>query len=142
MNNHLAILKKQYIDAILAGTKTIESRLYKGPFPPFGMIEIGDKLFLKASSGQVCATARVSAVKSFENLTPAKVADLKMHYNSKILGDNEYWQMKSDSKFAIFAWLSDIKPLEPIRINKKDWRAWVVLKPGKDFGLIKPHLDP
>jgi hypothetical protein len=26
--------------------------------------------------------------------------------------------------------------MEPVRIDKKDWRAWVVLRPGKDFGLL------
>lgn len=26
--------------------------------------------------------------------------------------------------------------LEMIRIEKKDWRAWVVLGKGKDFGLL------
>ena len=68
--NHLVILKKQYLDAILAGTKTIESRLLKTKHPPVGQISVGDKLFLKQSSGPVCATATVKAVKTYEDLTP------------------------------------------------------------------------
>jgi hypothetical protein len=26
-----------------------------------------------------------------------------------------------------------------VRINKKDWRAWVVLTEKEDFGLLKPN---
>jgi len=136
MNNHLVILKKQYIDAILDGSKTIESRLYKGPMPPFGCIAPGDKLYLKVSSGPVCATAEVDAVKSFENLTPAAVQDLKEKYNSRILGADEYWQMKSDSRVAVLVKLKNAQSIPPFNINKKDWRAWALLTPGKDFGIL------
>ena len=75
--NHLVILKKQYLDLILCGTKTIESRLLKTRQSPVGLINPGDKLFLKQSSGPVCATATVKSVKTFEDLTPQKNAELK-----------------------------------------------------------------
>ncbi len=51
MNHHLAILKKQYLDAILAGRKTIESRLYQTKQKWLSQVNAGDKIFLKASSG-------------------------------------------------------------------------------------------
>ena len=134
--NHLVILKKQYLDLILSGTKTIESRLLKTKHPPLGQINPGDKLFLKQSSGPVCATARVKSVKTFENLTPQKISELKNLYNDEILGPDEYWQLKSDCKFAIFAWLENVKEIPPVNINKKDWRAWVVLTETQNFSLL------
>ena len=134
--NHLVILKKQYLGLILAGTKTIESRLLKTKHPPLGQINPGDKLFLKQSSGPVCATATVKAVKTYEDLTPQKIAELKNIYNNKILGEDEYWELKSESKFAIFAWLENIKNIPPVHINKKDWRTWVVLTETQNFGLL------
>ena len=42
-----------------------------------------------------------------------------------------------DCKFCLLIWLGDVKTIEPVRIDKKDWRAWVVLAEGKDFGLLK-----
>ena len=139
--NHLVILKKQYLDLILSGKKTIESRLLKTRQPPLGLINPGDKLFLKQSSGPVLATATVKAVKTFENLTPKKIAELKNLYNDKILGADEYWQLKSDCKFAIFAWLENIKNIPHVNINKKDWRAWVILTKKCDFGLLRADID-
>ncbi len=137
MNNHLAILKKPYLDMILDGRKQVESRFSKVRGPAFGRVFVGDRLFLKVSSGAVCATARVVAVENFQDLTPQKMLDIRKKYNRYVLGPDEYWQSKADSKFGLLAWLDDIRPIEPVRIGKKDWRAWVILAENSDFGLLK-----
>jgi ASC-1-like (ASCH) protein len=136
-NYHLVILKKPYLDMILEGQKRIELRLYKSKHPAFGRVFAGDKLFLKISSGPVCATATVEKVKAFENLTPGRIRSLKKQYNHEIGGDHEHWQSKMDSKYCLLVWLKDIKTIQPVRIRKKDWRAWVVLTEKNDFGLLK-----
>lgn len=135
-NSHLVILKKFYLDKILNGSKRIELRLTKSAVLPFGCVALGDTLFLKESSGHVCAIAQVAAVKQVSNLTPAKIARLKAQYNHLILGAESYWKLKSDSKFAVLLWLKSVRSIKPIRIYKKDWRAWVVLKKPNDFGLL------
>jgi ASC-1-like (ASCH) protein len=137
-NYHLVILKKPYLDAILAGQKHIESRFTKTKPYAFGRVLVGDKLFLKVSSGPVCAIAMVKAVKNFENLTPKQIIEIKEQYNHYILGSDEYWRSKSDCRFGFLVWLEDVKSIEPVRINKKDWRGWVVLTEKEDFGLLKP----
>ena len=136
-NYHLVILKKPYLDMILEGRKRIELRLYKTRHPAFGCVFAGDKLFLKISSGPVCATATVEAVKNFEDLTPGRILELKQRYNHDIGGGDEHWQSKMDCKYCILVWLKDVKTIEPVRISKKDWRAWVVLTEKNDFGLLK-----
>jgi len=136
-NYHLVILKKPYLDMILEGRKRIELRLYKTRHPAFGRVFAGDKLFLKISSGPVCATATVEAVKNFENLTPGRILELKQQYNHDIGGGDEHWQRKMDCKYCILVWLKDVKTIEPVRISKKDWRAWVILTEKNDFGLLK-----
>jgi len=136
-NYHLVILKKPYLDMILEGRKRIELRLYKTKHPAFGRVFAGDKLFLKISSGPVCATATVEAVKNFENLTPGGILDLKRRYNHDIGGGDEHWQSRMDCKYCLLVWLKDVKTIEPVRISKKDWRAWVVLTEKNDFGLLK-----
>ena len=62
MRGHLVIVKKPYLDLILRGDKTIELRLTKGKTSEFGRVLPGDTLFLKISSGPVCATATISAI--------------------------------------------------------------------------------
>ena len=136
VKTHLVILKKCYLDKILDGSKTIELRLTKTAVPPFGNIAIGDTLFLKESSGPVCAAAKVSAFAEFKNLTPAKITKLKAEFNNKICGEDEYWKFKSDCRFAVLVWLKNVKSIKPVRIDKKDLRAWVVLSQGQNFGLL------
>lgn len=135
-NFHLAILKKPYLDKILNGSKKIELRLTKTAVPPFGSIDNEDIIFLKESSGPVCAVAQVAEIKQLSNLDPNKINDLKKQYNHLICGEDAFWQFKSDCKFAVLLWLNNIKRIEPVRIYKKDWRAWVILKKHNDYGLI------
>ena len=136
-NYHLVILKRPYLEAILAGRKTIESRFTKTKRAHFGRILPGDKLFLKESSGPVCATAEAATVKNFENLTPKQIIEIKQQYNHYIRGSEEYWRSKADCRFGFLIWLKDVEPTKPVRICKKDWRGWVVLTEKENFGLLK-----
>jgi len=136
-NCHLVILKKPYLDAILAGTKRIESRFTKTRRYNFRRVLLGDKLFLKVSSGPVCAIATVAAIKNFDNLTTKQILELKQRYNHYICGSEKYWHSKMNCKFGFLVWLKDVRAIEPVRIRKKDWRAWVVLTEKENFGLLK-----
>jgi ASC-1-like (ASCH) protein len=136
MNYHLAILKKPYLDAILAGRKTVESRFYQTRHKWLSQISAGDKLFLKASSGPVMATATVASVKRFENLTARQIAKLQRQYNQQIAGNEQYWKDKMNSRFGVLVWLKDVQPIAPRFIRKYDWRAWVVLTQTENFDLI------
>ena len=135
-NYHLAILKRPYINMILDGSKTVESRFTVTKRVPFGQIFVGDELFLKQSSGPVCATAKVRQVKTFENLTPKEILKIKQLYNKDILASAEFWQSKLDCRFGILIRLKDVMAIKPIHISKKDWRAWVVLTEELNFGLL------
>jgi hypothetical protein len=119
------------------GTKTVESRFTRTRRAYFGSVRPGDRLFLKLSSGPVCATACAARVKYFSDLTPPKVGKIRRQYNHLIKADDDYWQSKSNCPFGMLVWLRDIKPIRPLRINKKDWRAWVVLSEQQDFGLLR-----
>ena len=136
-NHHLVILKKPYLESILAHRKRIESRFGHRRSVFLGQISSGDRLFLKISGGPVCAVATVGLVRNFTNLTPNRVLELKNTYNHLICAANGYWQSKSDCRFGVLVWLKDVSRIEPVRINKKDWRAWVVLTKKNNFGLLR-----
>ena len=137
MNHHLVILKKPYLDLILDGRKTVEVRLTKIRCAPFSRIFAGDKLFFKISSGAVCGIGKVRKIKELSGLTKAKVEKLKSKYNHLICGDDEYWREKKNCGFGVLVWLESVKATEPVQIDKKDWRAWVVLKKNASYGLLK-----
>ncbi len=136
VNYHLVILKRFYLDMILSGRKTIESRFLKTRRCFFDRLDAGDILFLKESSGPVCGKAKVAAVKKFENLQPSRIKKIKEQYNRSICGTEEYWKSKINSKYGILVRLADIEQIEPVYIRKSDWRSWVVLTAKENFGLI------
>ena len=136
MNYHLVIFKKSYLDAILTGRKTVESRFYQTNQKHLSQINPGDKLFLKASSGPVTAEATVADVKFYDNLNPALIEQIKAKHNKQILGDDPYWKQKSNARFGILCRLKDVRPITPRFIRKFDWRAWVVLSKTENFGLV------
>ncbi len=134
---HLVILKKPYLQAILAGRKSIESRFMKIKCVPYEKVSAGDRLFFKESSGKVCAVGIAGKVMNFKGLTCQRIMQLKRKLNRRILGDDLYWEQKKDCSWGVLIWLKDVKAIEPIRIDKKDWRGWVVLTEERDFGLGK-----
>jgi ASC-1-like (ASCH) protein len=135
MRKHLAIIKRPYLKAIIQGQKTIEARLTKTKRQPFGQISAGDMIYLKQSSGPICATAEVADVKIYENLDSSELERIKKLYNKQICGNQDYWQSKSDSRYALLIRLKDVKEIAPVKINKKDMRAWVVLSRKLNYGL-------
>lgn len=125
---HVAILKPGYIHAILDGTKTIESRLTKTMQQPHDKIEPGERLFLKASGGPFMATAIAGKVHHFGDMQPKDVQKIRKRYGKQIGGDDTYWDMKRDSRFATLIQLQEI---EPINVGPKYkvayMKAWYVL---------------
>jgi hypothetical protein len=136
MNGHLVILKQPYLELILTGQKTIELRLAKTRPAMFGRVLPGDRLFLKASGGPVSGVAEASGVEYHANLTPRRIRHLKSQHGHAIGGSDAVWESFMDRKYGFLVWLANVRRIEPIYIEKKDMRAWVMLTPGKDFGLL------
>lgn len=125
---HVAILKPNYIRDILAGTKTVESRLTKTNQPPHGRVQPGERLFLKASGGPFLATAIANRVMSWDHLDPAGVAKIEKKHRPAIGGDDAYWQAKSDSRFATLIRLAEVEPFDIGPSYKVAYmKAWYVL---------------
>jgi len=135
---HVAILKPEYIRDILAGRKTIESRFTKTNQPPYGRIEAGERLFLKASGGPFMATALASNVQSWPDLTPPRMREIEKRFRAAIGGDDAYWQSKRDSRFATLIKLGDVQPINAGPAYKVAYmKAWYVLdealSPVRDY---------
>ncbi|MGB1124167.1 MAG: ASCH domain-containing protein [Phycisphaeraceae bacterium] len=130
---HVAILKPGYIQAVLAGRKTIESRLTRTKQPPYGKVMPGERLYLKASGGPFMATAIAGKVRSFADMSPEDVLKLRKRYGKAIDGDDAYWDMKRDSKYAT---LIELKNTEQITLGPPYkvayMKAWYVLEEDRD----------
>ncbi len=133
MSVHVAILKKPYLDAILRGTKTIESRLSKTAGPPFGRVEAGERVYLKQSAGPVRGMATAEAVFSQDGLTPRDVQAIRRRFEPRVGGDDAYWRGRVGCRFATMISLSDVEPCDVgPRYRTQHMRAWYVLPNDAD----------
>ncbi len=130
---HIAILMKPYLDLIISGRKTIESRLTKTNRLPFDSIETGERIYFKQSSGPFRATALVDQVLCLDALTPQRIKRLQQIYNDAICGADDFWEWKHDSNFASLIWLRAVEPISfGPEINPQRGIAWLGLDDKHD----------
>lgn len=134
MRKHLAIVNKLSIEAILSGTKTIETRFSQKRISPFGDVSTGDVVYMKLSGGDIEGQFRVKKVFSFENLEPKDIEEIFEKYGPQIsvgnkLEDEKYKQEKKNSSFGTLIFISESERFitSPIKIKKSDMRGWIVI---------------
>ena len=128
MSCHVAILKRPYIDLILAGKKSVESRLYRTPKPPVDVLREGELIHLKESGGPFRAVAVAAKVEQFTDLTPRRMRELQREYGPAVCAEPGYWEQRRDTRFAVFATLSFVseEPTGPSYVANA-YQAWHVV---------------
>ena len=126
MRSHIAILKKPYLELILAGKKRLECRLTKTRRVPFGKIAAGDKVLLKESGGPVRGKAMVEKVRFFEGLDEKSIREIQKEYGEQIMADDDFWGARSGARYCSLIWLKAIENIKPYIIKTKGMRAWII----------------
>ena len=128
---HVAVLWREYIEAMLCGRKTIESRLSVTRCAPFDRVAIGDVIYVRERGGQYRARARVAEVRFLSDLTPTRVAQLRSEFNGQIGGTSTYWRRKRSARYATLIWLEGVEPVHTGPVTKPMYgRAWVTIARG------------
>lgn len=123
---HLALMQGEFMQLIIEGEKTIESRFTKNRIAPIGDIQAGDLVLFKQVGRDRFATALVDKAKTGE-LDAAAWQFVRRHADD-IGIDDDYIEYKSDSRYYALVWVKDVHAVPPIRLHKRDRRAWVVLR--------------
>lgn len=145
MAHHLVILKSTYLQRILQGRKTTECRLSRTRRPPFGLVDVGDTLWLKRSGGPVVAKAEVRQVEFIHPLGPKRLTELRSRYHHAICADPDFFNDRAEqARFATLIQLAKVREIEPISLAKSDRNAWVLLsgrlpRKGHTATLHKRH---
>jgi hypothetical protein len=126
---HLAIMHQPYLINIINGCKTIESRFSKVKAPPFGKVHKNDIILFKKASGNIIAVSLVKDVKYFSNLSSKKVNEIFFRYKKELTAQDDFIKSKYKSKYATLIFIAETKKLiNPIKLRKKDRRAWIVFE--------------
>ena len=131
MTDHLAILKKHWLEKILAGEKTIESRWYKQKRTPYQKISKGDSIYLKETGKPVTAQATVQEALFFDALTEEKIRDILQRYGKQIGMGLDAVSKLLDKNYCTLVVLKEVESIQPFQINKQGFgnmAAWITVE--------------
>ena len=125
---HLAVLLEPFLQHVLEGTKTVESRFSVRQAAPYGRVKAGDVLLLKRVGGPVVGMCEVANVWQYD-VDPESLSELRSEFAAALCAqDPEFWDERSSASFATLMRLRNVRLLPPIRVEKRDRRGWVVLR--------------
>jgi len=130
VHEHVAIVHPWVAQALLSGTKTIESRFSRDKRPPFGKVVRGAKVYFRVAGGSYALRASVTQVQSLDNLTPELVSEIEAEHRNQIGGDDAYWEAARKARCATLVHLGRCEPVNKgpsLDRQRGDRRAWFVL---------------
>lgn len=127
---HLAVFNPPFIDLILSGEKTIESRFSKVRCAPFGVVKTGDIVLMKESGGLVIGEFTVKDVETFRDLNKGSIREISNKYGKSLCAyvSKDFWESRHDARYATLLYVS--KPVryeKPFPFPKKDRRGWMII---------------
>jgi hypothetical protein len=132
---HLGIFNQPYLDALLFGRKTIESRFSSVRCAPYYSVKTGDIVLVKRSSGPIVGLFRAGEVWSYR-LSSKAWTTIKERFGEAISPSGpDFWQDNESATYATLIEVDHVRHLEPISWNKSDRRGWVVLHHRRSMNL-------
>jgi cytidylate kinase/ASC-1-like (ASCH) protein len=124
---HLAVLVEPYLQYIMEGKKTVESRFSVNRIAPYGKVKEGDILLLKKSGGPIIAICQVGQVWFYE-LNPQSWDEIRDEFTQMLCAqDPEFWISRRRASYATLMRVRQVKRIDPVKYVKRDRRGWVVL---------------
>ena len=125
---HLAVLTEPYLEWILSGKKTVESRFSVHRGAPYRAIVPGDVIVLKRSSGPIMGVCTVAKVEFFE-LDDAVRQQLRARFGRALCAeDDEFWTARESARYATLIHIEQVFRVGPLPCAKRDRRGWVVIQ--------------
>lgn len=131
--DHLAIMKKGYIEKILRGEKTIESRFSVHKITPHERIQAGEKVYLQEVGKMVTASFEVGKVLFFRDLDERKIDRIRAEYGTQICADVAFWDAKKHARYATLIFVKNPTLEEPFRVHKRDRSAFKTILNIRDL---------
>jgi hypothetical protein len=132
---HLGVFVEPFLEAILDGRKTIESRFGIHRCTPFEKVKRGDIIFLKRSGGPVVGLA-LAGDASYYELTPNVLGELRDQFATQLYAeDDDFWAARVDKRFASLIEIDDTVKIDSMAVDKRDRRGWVTYIDGRQSCL-------
>ena len=133
---HLAVLLEPYLQYILDGSKTVESRFSKNRIAPYDVVEPGDVILLKKAATRTVSGICIVRNAWFYQLDPDTWEQIRRRFSNALRAENSsFWEQRQAAQFATLMRIDEVCPLPPIDVPKRDRRGWVILRTGRQGTL-------
>lgn len=139
---HLAISTQPWLDLILDGHKTIETRISKVKVPPYESIDVGDHVIMKESGGPIKGAFEVDEVETyysetqldsmvFDEICNQVSLDIFGLEGIELAYRRSFMEKWCNSKYATFLHVKNVQHIQTdIMLKKSNRKAWIVLGDG------------
>lgn len=123
---HFAIMHEPFLQALLAGDKTIESRFSRHRIDPWMRAAKGDLVMVARPGGIVVGHFLVGDVRYFD-VHSVGFAPIRKDFSDGICSrlDPEFWESRENSRYVTLLDVQVAKRCEEFRMSKRDQRAWI-----------------
>ena len=128
---HLAVFVEPYLEFVLTGKKTIESRFGVRRTPPYQTVRRWDVILLKRASGPIVGICEVANVWFYE-LDPVSWGMIRRDFAVAICPQDGFWDARKHASFATLIRVANVTRLPPISCAKRDRRGWVILSSQRE----------
>ena len=127
---HLGIFVQPYLEYVLTGRKTIESRFAAVRCAPYGRVSKGDVLILKESGGPVRGICEIGDT-WYYRLDPGSWKDIRREFAEALCAqDPGFWETRKHATYATLMQVRRPRSIAATRWSKSDRRGWVVVAQG------------
>lgn len=125
---HLGVFIEPYLQLIIEGKKTLESRFSINRTAPYCKVQNGDLLLLKRSGGPIVGICQITHAWSY-TLDAAEWDTLKsQHAKALCIQSPAFWEEKKKANYATLMKVRHVRIVEPsIPFVKSDRRGWLAL---------------
>jgi len=125
---HLAVFVEPYLQYVLDGKKTVESRFSVNRCAPYRRVQAGDVILLKRAGGAVVGICQVAQVWSY-CLAPESWEVIRQDFTEALCAqDPQFWKQREHASFATLMLVRHVRRIKALSIPKRDRRGWVVLQ--------------
>ena len=120
------VFVEPFLQYILDGKKTIETRFSAVRCAPYERAEQGDIILLKKSGGPIIGLCQIKSVSSYR-LEKDAWKQIKTFAKQICAEDPSFWEDRKRASYATLMHINNVAKISPLEITKRDRRGWVVL---------------
>lgn len=128
---HLAVFHEPFLNLLLDGKKTIESRFSVNRIAPYASVARDDLILLKRSAGPVVGIA-LAGDPGFYQLDARAWQTIRTRFAAAICApDERFWEQRARARYGTLIPMRATAAVTPFAVAKRDRRGWVVIEPAR-----------